>query len=182
MNGKERREQLIQILETSQSVVSGEKLSQQLKVSRQVIVQDITLLREKNYEIFSTTRGYYLNQPTGFHRILKVKHTDEQIEEEMNLVVDFGGRIKDVFIYHKMYGVVRADMDIKSRRDVNDYLESINKGNSKPLLNLTEGFHYHTISADSEDVLALIKEELKNRGFLAELKSYEPVDFDEFEK
>lgn len=45
-------------------------------------------------------------------------HTEEQVEEELNLYVDFGGTVEDVFVYHKVYGVIRAEMNIKSRMDV----------------------------------------------------------------
>ena len=45
MEGKERRERLLEILKNSSAPVSGSELSKQLGVSRQVIVQDIALLR-----------------------------------------------------------------------------------------------------------------------------------------
>ena len=85
--------------------------------------------------------------------------------------------MKDVFVYHKVYGVLRANMDIKSRRDVRNYLEEIRTGKSSLLKNVTSGYHYHTICAESEEVLDAIQEELKQKGFLAKLQDYEPVDF-----
>ena len=85
--------------------------------------------------------------------------------------------MKDVFVYHKVYGVIRANMDIKSRRDVRNYLEEIRTGKSSLLKNVTPGYHYHTICAESEEVLDAIQEELKQKGFLAKLQDYEPVDF-----
>ena len=87
------------------------------------------------------------------------------------------GHVKDVFVYHKVYGVLRANMDIKSRRDVRNYLEEIRTGKSSLLKNVTSGYHYHTICAESEEVLDAIQEELKQKGFLAKLQDYEPVDF-----
>ena len=39
-------------------------------------------------------------------------HTDDQVGEELSLIVDNGGVVKDVFVYHKVYGVIRADMNI----------------------------------------------------------------------
>ena len=36
--------------------------------------------------------------------------------------------------------------------------------------------HYHTVHADSEEILDEIQEELQKAGFLAQLQEYEPVD------
>ena len=51
MKNEDRREKIIQILQASQEPVSGVDLSKRLQVSRQVIVQDIALLRAKDYEL-----------------------------------------------------------------------------------------------------------------------------------
>lgn len=47
MGGEKRRENLLKILQESESAVSGTKLATKFQVSRQVIVQDIALLRSK---------------------------------------------------------------------------------------------------------------------------------------
>ena len=104
-------------------------------------------------------------------------HSDDEVEEELSTIVDAGGRVRDVFVYHKVYGVLRADMNIKSRRDIKNYLDEINSGKSSLLKNVTSGYHYHTILADSEDILDAIQDELQQKGFLAKLQDYEPVDF-----
>lgn len=88
-----------------------------------------------------------------------------------------GGQIRDVFVYHKVYGVLKADMGIKSRRDIRAYMEEISTGKSSLLKNVTSGYHYHTIDAESEEILDAIQEELQQKGFLAKLQDYEPVDF-----
>ncbi len=93
------------------------------------------------------------------------------------MIVDLGGRIQDVFVYHKVYGVVRADMNIRSRKDIRTFMEGIISGNSSLLKNVTSGYHYHTVFADDEQSLDVIQESLQNRGFLARLQDYEPVDF-----
>ena len=46
MNGEQRREKIIDILNSSSKPVSGVALASMLNVSRQVIVQDIALIRE----------------------------------------------------------------------------------------------------------------------------------------
>ena len=57
MGGEKRRENLLKILQESESAVSGTKLATKFQVSRQVIVQDIALLRAKNHAIISTHKG-----------------------------------------------------------------------------------------------------------------------------
>jgi uncharacterized protein len=130
MNGEERRNQIVDILKHSSSPVPGTQLAQILDVSRQVIVQDIALIRAKNIDVFSTNRGYVLNDKQEYSRILKVKHEDDEVEAELGAIVDMGGWIRDVFVYHKVYGVIRAEMNIHSRRDIRKYLEEIANGKS----------------------------------------------------
>ena len=177
MCGEERRNKMVAILRNAGHPVSGTALAKQFGVSRQVIVQDIALLRAKKQEIISTYRGYLIGAPLLCQRIFKVHHSDEEIEEELNLFVDFGGKIEDVFIYHRIYDVIRVEMGLKSRRDVQEYIEKLKTGVSKSLKNITDGYHYHTIAAESEDILDQTQSELQQRGFLAELRDYEPIDF-----
>ena len=177
MNGEDRREKIISILKSSNAPVAGLTLAKELGVSRQVIVQDIALLRANATAIFSTNRGYVLQEKNVCERVFKVQHTDEEVEEELSIIVDMGGFVKDVFVYHKVYGVLKAEMNIKSRMDIRKYMENIRSGKSSLLKNVTSGFHYHTIVADSEELLDMIQEELSKRGFLAKLQDYEPVNF-----
>ena len=177
MKGEERRTKLLDILSSSNSPVSGGTLSKELDVSRQIIVQDISLLRANGATIFSTNKGYLLQEDKKYSRVFKVYHTDDQVEEELSTIVDAGGQIRDVFVYHKVYGILKADMGIKSRRDIRSYMEEISSGKSSLLKNVTSGYHYHTIDAESEEILDAIQAELQQKGFLAKLQDYEPVDF-----
>ena len=86
MHGSERREQIIRQIQESKAPVSGTKLASLYSVSRQVIVQDIALIRAAGYEIISTNRGYILNQPKTVCRIFKVQHTDEQLEVKFAVI------------------------------------------------------------------------------------------------
>ena len=182
MNGTERREQILSILKNSEKPVPGVELARILHVSRQVIVQDMALLRANGIEILSTNRGYVAVRESSFSRVFKVIHTEEQVEEELNLYVDFGGTVEDVFVYHKVYGIVRADLHIASRNDIREFLQDLQNGHSALLKNITSEYHYHTVSAPSERLLDLIQDKLQEKGFLAELKDYEPINFREKEK
>lgn len=177
MNGQERRKTILQILTENTKPVSGASLAKQMSVSRQIIVQDIALLREGGADIMSTNQGYLIKERLTTSRVFKMIHSDSEVEEELSIIVDLGGKIKDVFVYHKVYGVVRADMNIHSRRDAHKFVKNISLGKSSLLKNITSGYHYHTVLAEDEETLDLIQEKLQQRGFLAPLQDYEPVDF-----
>ena len=60
MKAAERRDAIIKKLKNSAEPLSGAALAQELGVSRQVIVQDISILRAQGNEVLSTNRGYVL--------------------------------------------------------------------------------------------------------------------------
>ena len=95
-----------------------------------------------------------------------MSHTDDEIEEELNAIVDMGGSAVDVFVEHEVYGSLKAPLNISSRRQVKLFVDEIQSGKSRPLNNLTSGLHWHTVEADSEETLDLIEEELNRKGFL----------------
>ncbi|MCR4946113.1 MAG: transcription repressor NadR [Lachnospiraceae bacterium] len=177
MTGDERRENIKSLLTSSDKPVSGSALSKSFGVSRQVIVQDIALLRKEGYDIASTNLGYVVQKTPGVSRVFKTKHSDEDAAAELYAIVDSGGVCKDVFVYHKVYGVVRAGINIRSRDDADRYLQEINSGKSFLLKNITSDYHYHTVSAESTEILDKIQQKLQKLGFLARLQDYEPVDF-----
>lgn len=177
MKGEERRMMIYQTLKTSGSPVSGRNFARQFGVSRQVIVQDVALLRAEGNDIVSTSSGYLLSEHFKASRVFKVHHTSEEIEKELNAIVDLGGKVKDVFVSHKVYGVIHADLDLGSRADVNAYLRSIKDGKSTPLMDITSGYHYHTVLAENELILDAVQNVLQQYGFLAKLQDYEPVNF-----
>lgn len=166
LSGELRRQQLLDYLRKSGEPVSGSRLAEVFQVSRQVVVQDIALLRAGQQEILSTNKGYLLTSETAARHIVKVCHQDGEIEQELNTIVDFGGCVVDVFIHHKVYGTLRAELMIRSRNQVRAFLADLKSGKSSPLKNITSGYHYHTIEADSEETLKLIEEELARLGFL----------------
>ena len=166
MDGKERRQKLITLMEESDGPISGEKLAGLLGVSRQVIVQDIALLRAADMEILATNRGYLCKTAKKVSRVFYVKHKPEEIEAEINSVVDFGGTVVDGFVEHEPYGELRAPLGIHTRHQVRSFVNSIENGNSSPLSTITSGEHYHTVEAESEEILDEIEQELKKQGFL----------------
>jgi len=168
MLGEERRKEILKMIENSESPVSGAMLSKEFQVSRQVIVQDIALLRAANVEILATSKGYIVHSPRKVERVVAVFHSDEDILEELNLIVDNGGIVKDVFIKHEVYGEIRGSLDVSSRKKAAAFMAEIQNGKSRPLKNITSGYHFHTIAADSEHTLDSIIEELKAHGYVNE--------------
>ena len=173
MTAAERRKQILNLLKHTAVPLSGSALGKETGVSRQIVVQDIALLRTEGYPIMATARGYLLDAPNDYVRLLKVYHTNEQTEEELNLIVDLGGCIQDVRVNHRVYGKMSAPLNIRNRRDVQRFMENLKTGKSTPLMNVTSGYHFHEISAEQEEILDEIEEALRARGFLAELFPYE---------
>ena len=177
MKGQERRDNIIRDLRSEDRPVSAGTLAARYGVSRQVVVQDVALLRAQGIDIQSTSTGYLLSDSQQKSRVIKSFHTDDETAEELTICVDLGGCVKDVFVYHRAYGVVRAELNIRSRLDVSRFLSDVSSGRSGLLKKVTSDYHYHTITADSEDVLDMIQSALDERGFLAPLTDYEPVSF-----
>jgi transcriptional regulator of NAD metabolism len=168
MEGVLRREKLMEILENAKQPISGTELSKRLKVSRQVIVQDIALLRAVNKNILSTSKGYliYVRGDEKVNRCFMVKHTTDEILDELCTIVDLGGKVLDVIVSHDIYGEIKADLIISNRQDVYDFVQKVKDNNTIPLKELTDNIHLHTIEADSEEVLDKIEKKLTEKGYL----------------
>lgn len=168
MNKEQRKQEIIKILKASSKPVSGSYLAEKLNVTRQVIVQDIALLRAENVNIMATARGYifYGGENLAHKRAVTVCHGKEEIEDELTTIVDLGGRVLDVIIEHPIYGQITGNLMIESRRDIKEFMEIMKKNNTVPLLRLTNKMHMHTIEAKSEKILDEIEEKLKEKGYL----------------
>lgn len=166
MDGEKRRKEILKYLQKNMEAVSGTALAKRFNVSRQVIVQDIALLRVAGNKIFSTNKGYVINEQQGFRRIFKVHHKDEEISEELYAIVDLGGRVLDVFVNHQVYGELRAELFLVTREDIEWFKKKMALGKINPLKNLTGDVHYHTVEADSQEVLNQIQFALNEKGYL----------------
>ncbi len=171
-DGTSRRKEIIAYLSTRTEPVNGTELARRFGVSRQVIVQDVALLRAENCEILSTNKGYLLYQPVNMRgnrtAVILVQHSAEQTIEEMRSIVEYGGRMLDVFVDHDLYGQIRADLVINDMDDAEEFCRKMTRSTSRPLKELTGSCHYHTICAPSEKVISLIKNDLREKGILIE--------------
>ena len=165
-------------LRSAEGPLSGGALAEKCGVSRQVVVTDIALLRTRGEKIVSTNRGYVLERPSARPtRLFKCRHTAEQTADELTCIVDLGACAEDVFVNHRVYGKVSSELGISSRRDVERFMGELASGVSAPLLEVTSGYHFHHVSAASEEVLDDVERALASRGYLAELTDYEASAF-----
>jgi len=167
MKARERRTAIVNLLLSSPEAISGSKLSEEFGVSRQIIVQDITVLKGLGYDILSTHNGYIIQKSPLKERVFKVFHTTAQTEDELNLIVSLGGTVVDVFVWHKVYGKMEAPLNIFSELQVKQFIEGDRTGKSSELMNITGGYHYHTVRAESNEVLDKISDALNEKGYIA---------------
>ena len=167
MKSDERRKSIVNLLLSEKRAVSGGELSEKYDVSRQIIVKDISILKEQGLDIVSTSAGYVIKSSPFVERVFKVFHTTEQTEDELQAIVDLGGIVADVYVWHKAYGKMEAKLNISSRKQITQFIESVRTGKSVELMHITGGYHYHTVRADSEEILDQIEAELSKRNYIA---------------
>ncbi|MFD3449523.1 transcription repressor NadR [Microbacteriaceae bacterium 4G12] len=170
--GEERRDLILQWLISSDKPLSGSELSKKTNVSRQVIVQDISLLKARNEPIMATSQGYiYLKQQKQqtYERMIACQHQPDQVREELTILVDHGITIKDVKVEHPVYGDITAPILVSTRYEIDQYLKKIHETNATYLSQLTDGIHLHTIEADSIAKLDAGCKVLEKAGFLISL-------------
>ena len=173
MTTSQRRSEILDILKNSNTPTAAKKLATHFGVSRQVIVQDMAVIRASTPGILSTARGYIIRQESSCTREFKVRHSQEDASRELNIIVDCGGYVKNVSISHRVYGRITAEMDIRSREDVREFIEALNSSKSHVLSTAPSGYHYHLIEAATPKRLDLIGEKLAEAGFLAPLQPWE---------
>lgn len=170
MTGEQRRSQILNLLMQQNAPLSGAALASRFHVSRQIIVQDIALMRAENHNILSTNKGYLYRtaeaENTQPKRVFFIRHDTAQVLEEFMTVIELGGKILDVAVEHELYGQIRVDLLIETPQDACDFAEKLLSCRDNPLKVLTDDCHFHTVAAPSEKLLDLIEAELMEKGFL----------------
>lgn len=164
-----RRYLLLEALRNSREPLSGSHLAERFGVSRQVIVQDIALLRAEGQAIDSTTSGYRLTQAgRGVRDVFGVRHPPALTEAELIALVDLGITVLDVVVDHPIYGELRGGLDLRSRRDVHQFMERLRLYDGTLLSVLTHGAHVHTVEAPDRETLSAGRAALRALGILDE--------------
>ncbi len=172
MNTEERRQKVLVRLEKADKPVTGTALAREFQVSRQIIVGDISIIRAMGKKIYATPRGYLIpsgeRKPQGLMATLVCEHTAAGMQQELEIIVDHGGHVHDVIVEHPLYGEIRADLLLFTRRDVDAFVKRMTECEGTPLSTVTRGVHLHTIEVPDENALRGIRTELKRAGILAE--------------
>ena len=170
MSSNERRQKLLQILKKSDKPVKGSELSAELQVSRQVVVKDIALLRASGLEIIATSNGYIVLDSVKNEFKIKCKNhnSDDELYDELQTIIDLGGKVKDVIVEHPTYGVLKADLNVATNRDLRNFMQKAATNEFKQLSVLSPDYHIHTIEVDNDEIFEEIQKELKLKNILFE--------------
>lgn len=167
MTAEERRNAILLALSQSRRPISASALAKQFGVSRQIVVGDVALLRAGGADIAATPRGYLIQRgQAGMLRQVACRHTAEEMEAELNIIVDNGCAVLDVVVEHPVYGQLTGALQLRSRYDVQQFVSRSAK--AQPLSLLTEGIHLHTLSCPDEAAYQRVRAALGAAGFLLE--------------
>lgn len=170
MDSWERREAILKLLKDSEKPIKGTDLAKEVDVSRQVIVQDIALLRARGESIIATPQGYIIPKAWEENKIVKAivcKHIGyDEIEDELSTIVDMGGKVLDVIVEHPLYGEIKSPLMVSSRLDVKEFMKNLKETNAEPLSTLTDGVHIHSIEVEEEKSLREIERALREKKYL----------------
>jgi len=169
MNARERRQKILKLLDNN-IPNKGIDLANRLGVTRQVIVQDVAVLRAAGYNILATPQGYLLPvREECCRRTFACQHNLTGLERELQIIVDLGGKVIDVTVEHPLYGEIKGYLMIGSRYEVQKFVAEMQKSGARPLYTLTgNGVHLHTVEAESEDILDEIAKSLAKENILLE--------------
>ena len=169
MKTEGRRAAVLKALQEAEGPIAASRLAEQFEVSRQIIVGDVALLRVSGEEIIATPRGYVLARSAkGIQKTVACCHTPEQMERELSLIVDNGCTVEDVVVEHPVYGQLTGRLNVSSRYDIARFMELVQSHEAKPLSELTDGIHLHTLTCPDEAHYRRALEALGREGFLVD--------------
>ncbi|MEE8178312.1 MAG: transcription repressor NadR [Acidobacteriota bacterium] len=164
-----RHQRILQIMQRAAKPVTGSQLAKRLGVSRQIVVQDMAILRASQVRILATPRGYILAdrlEPSPQRVLIACRHGRQQVEEELNVLVDHGIKVVDVIVEHPLYGEIRGVLMLKSRADVRRFIRKVNNTHAELLSSITNGVHLHTLELPNASALRQARAVLRRRGIL----------------
>ncbi|MBX5466738.1 MAG: transcription repressor NadR [Firmicutes bacterium] len=164
-----RRRQLVRLLQRG-NTWTGQQLAQAMGVSRQVIVQDVAILRAEGVPILATPRGYawWTPPPQGATRsVVAVRHgpEPEAVATELRALVEVGVTVVNVIVEHALYGDLVGGLNLATPEDVEAFLAAWQQQGAPLLSSLTDGVHLHTLEG-SPAALAKARAVLESLGFL----------------
>lgn len=167
-----RKDTIINILENSDKPIKGADLAKLVEVSRQVVVQDIALMRAQGLDIIATPQGYMLNRrhtERSCVRVFACQHEGlEAMRDELETIVSFGGQVLNVIVEHPVYGEITANLSLSNLHEVGLFIEKVQVAEAMPLSVLTKGIHLHTVEAKNQEILQQIAHTLLRKHYLVE--------------
>ena len=136
----------------------SKQMSDTMQEENQILIDQV------NRSVDVWLRGIMKLSDSLYYDVIK----NADLENELCGIVDLGGKVINVMVNHRIYGHIEAELNISSRRQVENFMEDIRSGKSSPLKNITSDYHYHKVEAESEEILDMIQDMLKRRGFLIE--------------
>jgi transcriptional regulator of NAD metabolism len=169
LNAEERRRFIQSLLSRSPRPYTGSELAAKLGVSRQVIVQDIAILRARGGAVIATPQGYVARRTAlspGETRIIACSHHVDRVREELVTIVEAGAEVVDVIVDHPLYGEITGRLMLRSVEDVDRFMARLHATKAVLLSSLTRGVHIHTIRSPDPSVFPVIEDALRSKGIL----------------
>ncbi|MBI3979560.1 MAG: transcription repressor NadR [Chloroflexi bacterium] len=164
-----RRDRIVEALRASPLPVTGSELAHRLGVSRQIVVQDVAILRAAGEDIIATPQGYVLAPNRRAHRaVLAVGHSPADTASELTALVESGVRVLDVVVEHPLYGELHGNLMLGTRDDVLSWVARWRESHAELLSTLTHGVHLHTVEATTPTAIERARDALRRLGFLLE--------------
>ena len=168
MTAEDRRKSILHFLKSSEKPVSASTLASNFKVSRQIIVGDIALIRAQGISIYATTRGYTLHteKDNVNERTITCKHDGSLMEKELQICVDNGCRVLNVIVTHPIYGHLIGELQLSSRYEIEQFIRRVKEHEAHSLCELTNDVHQHTLDCPNQEAFERVCEELRQLGIL----------------
>lgn len=164
-----RRTAILNWLSATNVPITGTDLASRFGVSRQVIVQDVALLRAGGHSIIATPQGYttaaFLAVPS-VTRLIATRHEHKDVEDELMTIVKEDVSVIDVIVEHPIYGQLTGALYLESPSDVKEFMEHLRESGARLLSSLTEGVHLHTVRAADNDAIKRAERKLAKKGYL----------------
>jgi transcriptional regulator of NAD metabolism len=171
MQTGERRAAIETMLRNAGQPVTGSQLAAAFGVSRQVIVQDMAVLRAGGLPVEASAQGYYLRTAGKAHVcvIASCHRTREALLAELYAIVDAGATVEDIIVEHPVYGEIVGNLHVDSRKAADLLSRQLYHPQAAPLSTVTGGFHLHTLSAPDQATLERAVAALKRLDSWVEL-------------
>lgn len=162
----ERRQLILNLIKEADSPIKAGDIAEQCLVTRQVIVNDISILRAEGNGITSTSKGYTIEKTTKNLYVIECDHSEKDILEELYIIADCGCGVLNVIVEHDVYGEIIGNIEVFNRFEADEFYNKFKNSKTVSLSALTNNRHMHTLSCPSEKRFEEVKKRLVESGFI----------------